>query len=249
MNREGSFDGVADKYDASRGGRERAVGFARQLAERLAVDELVLDVGVGTGIVALELAALGYQVFGVDISPAMLGKARERLGARVAVADAAALPFRTGSVLQVASTWLLHLVPDQMDVFMELARVIRPGGNWLVLPGRVPRPDDVIGGLIREIDEAAGRKRDDSGAMAAFAEAAGFELVGEFAHREKRFVESPAEVAARLETGLYSTTWSTEREAEVAAVRRRAVETLRGMPNADVRRERVVVDHVIHYRR
>jgi ubiquinone/menaquinone biosynthesis C-methylase UbiE len=248
MSREGSFDKVADEYDASRGGRERAVGFARQLAERLALDDLVLDVGVGTGIVALELVELGYRVVGVDISPAMLGRARDRLGARVAVADAAALPFRTGSVPQAVSTWLLHVVPNQMDVFMELARVLRPGGHWLVLPGRVPRPDDTIGWLIREIDDAAGRNRDDSAAMAACAEAAGFTLMGEFAHREKRFVESPAEVAARLETGLYSTTWSTQREAEVAAVRRRAVQTLRGMPNPDTRRERIVVDHVIHYR-
>src|SRR5215831_3885334 len=140
----GGFDQVADVYDESRGGRPRAAGFAEQLAERLSLGELVLDVGVGTGIVAEELVGLGHRVVGVDVAPAMLARARQRLGDVVVVADAAALPLTTGAVSQAISTWLLHLVPDRDRVFGEVARVLRPGGSWYTIPARTPRPRDEI---------------------------------------------------------------------------------------------------------
>lgn len=249
MDRQGSFNQVAHDYDQSRGGRERAVGFAQQLAEGLVPGELVLDVGAGTAIVTSELAALGYPVLALDISPEMLSLARERLGARVAVADAAALPLATGTIPQAVSTWLVHIVHDPGAVFHEMARVLRPGGRWLVLPSRAPRDDDLMGQLVRQVDEAAGRSRDDSQTLAPLAEAAGFELVSEFAHREKRIWSAPAELADRLEGGMYSVTWSPELDATVRAVRRRAVETLRQMPHPKTPRERVVLDYVIEYRR
>ena len=97
-------------------------------ALRLAVDGLapsrVLDVGTGTGVAALALAAWfsSAEVVGVDLSAAMLAQA-ERKGGRVRfeVADAAQLPFPDGSFDLVV---LMNAVP----FFDELARVVAPDG-------------------------------------------------------------------------------------------------------------------------
>ncbi|XIE82037.1 class I SAM-dependent methyltransferase [Streptomyces sp. SBR177] len=144
---------MAPTYDASRGGTARAAGFAGQLAPLLDPAERVLDIGVGTGIVAAELTALGHRVHGVDLSPGMLAQARDRLGPRVAVGDAGRLPVRTGAVAQAVSTWLLHAGPDPRAVFAEVARVLRPGGRYLVIPARGMRPADDIGRIVGELED------------------------------------------------------------------------------------------------
>ena len=54
---------------------------AQLLAERLAGPRRVLDPGCGTGSYALALAALGCAVTGLDLSPGMLRKAREKAAA------------------------------------------------------------------------------------------------------------------------------------------------------------------------
>ncbi|MCX2180148.1 methyltransferase domain-containing protein [Streptomyces sp. SKN60] len=66
-----AFDAIAPTYDASRGGTARAAGFAGQLAPLLDPAAPVLDIGVGPGIVAAELATRGHRVYGVDLSPGM----------------------------------------------------------------------------------------------------------------------------------------------------------------------------------
>lgn len=86
-----AFDRVADEYDETRGGAERGRLTAKDLAPWLAPGS-VLDVGVGTGVVATGLRDLGREVMGVDLATGMLSRARQRLGPRVALADARALP-------------------------------------------------------------------------------------------------------------------------------------------------------------
>jgi len=98
----------------------------------------VLEVGVGSGVVARDLAALvgrrGH-VTGVDKSRVLMAAARRRareegLAGRMdfRLGDAAALPFRTGRFdCAVAVTVLLHVARPQA-MLRELARVTRPGG-------------------------------------------------------------------------------------------------------------------------
>ncbi|WP_344874002.1 class I SAM-dependent methyltransferase [Allokutzneria multivorans] len=121
------YEVEAAHYDSTRGGEPRARA-AASAVERLLPPGPVLDVAVGTGIVA---AAMTRQVIGVDLSLSMLGHATQRLPGRVAQADARRLPARSSSVSAVTAIWLLHLMPDSEAVLREVARVLRPGGVFV----------------------------------------------------------------------------------------------------------------------
>jgi SAM-dependent methyltransferase len=95
----------------------------------------VLDVCCGTGLLAVELAALGYRVVGLDGSEAMLARARRRLGPQVRFVRST-LPALavTGEYDAAVCTFdgLNYLTPtDLRSTFAALSRRIRPSG-WLV---------------------------------------------------------------------------------------------------------------------
>lgn len=95
----------------------------------------VLDVCCGTGLLAGELAAFGYQVVGVDGSEAMLARARRRLPSEVRLVRST-LPALavTGEYDAAVCTFdgLNYLTPaDLRSTFATLSRLIRPAG-WLV---------------------------------------------------------------------------------------------------------------------
>ncbi|MEV0706326.1 class I SAM-dependent methyltransferase [Nocardia aurea] len=125
------YDDEAAEYDRTRGGLPRADAAASALGALLPQQGVVLDLAVGTGIVAERLDALGHRVIGIDLSTGMLRHAARRLPGRVARADATALPLPNDSVAAVTAVWLLHLLDDAEPVLAEVARVLRPGGLFL----------------------------------------------------------------------------------------------------------------------
>ena len=88
-----NFDRIAPIYEESRGGLARGGAYARTIGAHLRPG-LVLEIGIGTGSVALPLTDAGHPVVGVDISRNMLAAAHDRLGSRVAIADVMALAHR-----------------------------------------------------------------------------------------------------------------------------------------------------------
>jgi ubiquinone/menaquinone biosynthesis C-methylase UbiE len=100
-----------------------------------------VDLGCGPGHLVIELAqaAPGLQVTGIDLSDEMLLKAGERasragLEERVHFkrGDAAQIPFPDASLDLVVSTLSLHHWSDPASALDEIARVLRPGGAFLV---------------------------------------------------------------------------------------------------------------------
>jgi len=120
-----SFDRVAAIYDETRSLAPRAM--ARILA--VLVDQLqgkrVLEVGVGTGRYAVPLQKSGIRVIGVDISRKMVAFGLAKGLRDVVFADAARLPFRSGSFDVGTTNHVLHLIPDWREVLTEIARVTR----------------------------------------------------------------------------------------------------------------------------
>jgi SAM-dependent methyltransferase len=94
----------------------------------------VLDVGCGTGVVAVTVARLGAQVTGLDLTPALLERAREN--ARIAgvtvewrEGDAEALPFDDGAFDVVLSQFGHMFAPRPEVATAQMLRVLRPGGT------------------------------------------------------------------------------------------------------------------------
>jgi SAM-dependent methyltransferase len=99
----------------------------------LPADGPLLDVGCGTGSVALELSRRypGRNVWAVDVSAAYLAFARGREGGasiRFEQADAADLPFDAGRFAASIAQLALNFMPDPRRAAQEMRRVTRPGG-------------------------------------------------------------------------------------------------------------------------
>jgi demethylmenaquinone methyltransferase/2-methoxy-6-polyprenyl-1,4-benzoquinol methylase len=116
-------------------------------AVRAAAGDRVLDVATGTGLVARALVRrYGCEVVGLDQSPQMLARARERVAAdaelsrRVTLVqgEAERLPFGDGEFAHLTFTYLLRYVEDPAATLAELARVVRPGGRIASLEFAVP---------------------------------------------------------------------------------------------------------------
>ncbi len=84
------------------------------LASQMRGCHRVLEVGVGTGLLALPLAERGFRVDGIDLSEPMLHRLREKSpasGIGLAVSDATRLPFRSAAFDGAYLRHVLHLIP------------------------------------------------------------------------------------------------------------------------------------------
>ena len=114
-------------------GRMRAVEEINQLSGK------VLEVGVGTGI-SLPHYQDHLTVTGIDLSPEMLAKARNRVERGgldnvddILEMDAGHMAFGDASFDVVAAMYVLTVVPDPVKVMSELDRVCKPGGEIVVV--------------------------------------------------------------------------------------------------------------------
>ena len=131
------FDATSSEYDrgyASGGSKGRVLRRRAEVAARMLGDRPgdVLDAGMGGGVLLAELDRLGWRVTGIDIAPAMVARARERMphaADRLLQASIDELPFAHGSFDAVVVTGVLEYAAHDLDgAVSELARVLRPGG-------------------------------------------------------------------------------------------------------------------------
>jgi len=121
------FDSQAHRYDSWYDGRGRLAFETELAALRPLLAELPkpwLEVGVGTGRFA---QALGIPL-GIDPSPALLAKARQR-GIEVLYGEGEELVFRAGSfgTVFLLTTW--EFLTDPLKVLRECRRVLQPDGR------------------------------------------------------------------------------------------------------------------------
>jgi ubiquinone/menaquinone biosynthesis C-methylase UbiE len=143
-----SFDPIADRYDATRGYPPEV---EQQIAEGLVrigslhEGSTLLEIGIGTGRIALPVLAMGCNVTGVDISIGMVERLRAKYDAlrqeqpertwgtlRVEMADMTALPFASETFNAAVAVHVLHLVPQWLRAVDEVLRVVRPGGAFMI---------------------------------------------------------------------------------------------------------------------
>jgi phosphatidylethanolamine/phosphatidyl-N-methylethanolamine N-methyltransferase len=135
---EQAYDRWAPVYDLVFGGvfskgRDAAIQATNKIGGR------VLEVGVGTGI-SLPLYSPNVRIFGTDISEAMLNKAKQRVAEGrlkniegLSVMDAEKLEFPDNSFDVVMAQYVVTAVPNPEAALDEFARVVRPGGELIIL--------------------------------------------------------------------------------------------------------------------
>ncbi|GAB6906510.1 Methyltransferase domain protein [Desulfosarcina cetonica] len=99
-----------------------------------------LDIGTGTGQLAVYLARAGFDVTAIDISAAMIAEARkhaadQRLQIEFSTGDAEALDFADRTFDVIVSRNLLWTLPRPHQALMEWRRVLKPGGRLMLSDG------------------------------------------------------------------------------------------------------------------
>lgn len=140
------------RYDAG----IRLLSFGRservqaRMAEQVQADDRVLDVGCGTGSLALRCAQRKGMVIGIDVSPGMLDVAREKLAAaglddqvdlrEMSVIDVdEAFPAHSFDVVMSSLVFSELSEEEQRFVLRECRRLLRSGGRLVVADEVVPR--------------------------------------------------------------------------------------------------------------
>ena len=146
---------MADEYKGLEGYNENAdlglgCGLPTQFA-KIKSGDVVIDLGSGAGndcfVARAETGPTG-RVIGIDMTPAMIEKAQQNAdklnynNVEFRLGDIERLPVAANMADVVVSNCVLNLVPDKRKAFLEIARVLKPGGHFsisdIVLTGTLP---------------------------------------------------------------------------------------------------------------
>ena len=165
------------------------------MMERMARDHLggglahgnIVDVGCGAGFTAASMSALASRVLATDLTPEMVeqahrvGRERNATGMTAAIAAAAALPVRSGSVDLLTCRYAFHHMVDAERVLGEFRRVMTDNGSFL-LADTVATEDPVVYEWMDRVE----RLRDPShhlnrspSELLALIEGCGFRVMGQ----------------------------------------------------------------------
>jgi SAM-dependent methyltransferase len=230
------FDRVAETYDVTRGGMERARDLVGVMAGGLRPGP-VLEVGVGTGVIAAALGEIGHPVLGVDLSVPMLRRAQERMGARVALGDGYRLPVRDRAVPNAALVWVLQLVPDVPGFLAEVARTVAPGGRIVAVPAGGDWAPDEMSAAVDDMILTLRPPQDRPEQIEAAARALGLEVVARTATTPRPQHDTPEDLAVMIERREWSMLWDLD-DRTWARVVEPALTALRALPDPDRPRAR-----------
>ncbi|MCC6804822.1 MAG: methyltransferase domain-containing protein [Anaerolineae bacterium] len=209
-----AFDRAADYYDRTRGfppGVETDVAAMMAAAGGFTLASRVLEIGVGTGRIALPLSAHVGAYVGIDLARPMMDRLhakRQRERIFLVQGDATRLPFPDDSFDGVVAVHIFHLIPGWHTVLDELVRVLRPGaplvhgGNGRLLADTLLT---VWRKATRETNETAGAIPTER--RESFLPENGWRETGEA--RTLRFTveRSPEEFINQMEQRVFSSTW------------------------------------------
>ncbi|MER5968615.1 class I SAM-dependent methyltransferase [Streptomyces sp. NPDC002055] len=178
-----AFDAIGDRYDEAFPHKDGQLAAGQWLAGTLPAGSRVLDLGCGTGVpTAAQLVAAGHQVVGVDLSPGMLGLARDKVpAAEFLKRDIAGLtadgPQGVGRFDGVAAFFSILMLPRAEIPFAlrTLHTLLRPEG-LLALSMVEADVDDFAIPFLGHTIRVSGYLRDE---LRQVVSDAGFEVTGE----------------------------------------------------------------------
>jgi SAM-dependent methyltransferase len=208
-----AFDRAAEYYDQTRGfppGEEKNAAALIARAGNFSQSSRVLEVGIGTGRIALPLAAHVQAVFGIDLSRPMLARLEsKRTSEKVLSVEGSAtqLPFPMKSLDAAVAVHVFHLIPDWRAVLAEVARVLKPGGMLLHGSTGNYHIEDLWRAWrdLQAVEATVGVSWDERD---TFLEKEGWRPVGEAMTHHYNYQQSPAEFLESLRRRCWSNTWT-----------------------------------------
>jgi SAM-dependent methyltransferase len=153
------------------------------------------------------------------------------------------MAIATAGVAHAVSVWVVHSVADPVRLFHEAARVVVPGGLYVVCTNQRPAPDDEVGRIMAEMAARVDARRGATRPRAVtvdevlgWAAAAGFR--GTVHKRRRQWTSTPHEELQ----AIAHRQWPALRELEEAAIEevsRPAIDALEAMPATDIIRRAV----------
>jgi ubiquinone/menaquinone biosynthesis C-methylase UbiE len=220
-----AFDRAVSYYDETRALPEAIASLPIEALVRetgLRPDARVLEIGIGTGRIAIPLTANVARVTGVDLSLKMMARleakiAKTTIRLDLARADAIRLPF-PDSIFDLAyGVHVLHLVSGWREAVSDARRVIKPGG-YFVASWHRRRPDSPDTILRKELRRLAKTRAVETRRPGAQSES---EILQELEtwHGELSLVDvadwtepsTPGEIIEELDRQIYSETWMISR--------------------------------------
>jgi SAM-dependent methyltransferase len=208
------FDRAAEYYDNTRGfpeGVEKEAAKTIVKAGNLTTTNRILEVGIGTGRIALPLAEHVGAIYGLDLSRPMMLRLQSKQSNEpiyLAEGDATRLPYPDHSFDAAVGVHILHLIPNWRGVLAELIRVLKPDAPfvqcwsknddafkslWQAWRSAVPEDEAADVGLSWDKNDSA-------------LQALGWR-VGEAQTFDYTYGRTPAGFARQLEKRIWSRTW------------------------------------------
>lgn len=212
-----SFDRAAEFYDRTRGLPDEVMARVTEvLMAGLGGRASCLEIGVGTGRIAMPLHHAGVAMTGIDLAMPMMAVLVDKAGGSppfpLARADATVLPFTDDAFDAAVASHVFHLIPDWQVAVDELFRVVRPAGVVLVSAGAW-NVRSVMGEVRRQFEREAGSEARHLGPHFESREV-------EIAFVERGAVERELPIVTATQTrtigafidqlgaGMWSSTWS-----------------------------------------
>lgn len=163
---------VGNDFQATGRGLMDVAGYLHTVSEAVRLlglrqGEVLADIGCGVGLIALSLAPWLGQVHAVDISPALIKRARSNLdglgNVRVEVGSLGAIPLASRSVDKLLAYSVVQYLDGEQSVreaLKEVARVLRPGGRALLAANPDPMRRGAYESVVRQRGEEADSKRE-----------------------------------------------------------------------------------------
>lgn len=243
-----SFDRAVEYYDATRGYPEGTPERIRDaIVQYTGASEATrfLELGIGTGRIALPFIQAGFDYSGVDISQAMMDKLKEKLAGdpqhgeyryQLYLGDVTRLPFANASFEVIIVVHVLHLIEQWQQAIEEARRVLSSGGWFLVAQDggpthehvEEPRPARIVREKWSEIQHELGiegsRKRRDmwqgTGLITRYLEESGATVENVMLVEHQLPALSARRMAEQIMARMYSSDWETPEDLHQESARR-----------------------------